>query len=184
MILTARQTDKLEKHAHVLRRACNVAVEVMLADLDDPEKAEALWARASKNRQIGVLVNNAGLGRNGAFAEPAGWPRKAASISINIVAATILMARAAEHMNAQCTGAHPERGLHRRAVYHAIKAYLGSLPEVIAKELSGSGVIVTALCPGATETNFFATDDAVKAFIISRFPLPSAETMAAKAGPQ
>ena len=66
------------------------------------------------------------------------------------------------------------------AVYHATKAYLISLPEAVSEELSGSGVTVTALCPDATETNFFANDDAVKASIISRFPLPTAETMAAK----
>ena len=47
VILTARQSDKLEKHAHALRRAYNVAVEVMPADLDDPEQAEDLWLRAS-----------------------------------------------------------------------------------------------------------------------------------------
>jgi uncharacterized protein len=187
VILTARQVDKLEVHAKSLRRAYNVAVEVMPADLDDPEQVEDLWQRASKHRQIGILVNNAGLGRNGPFADPEGWPREAASISVNIVAATILMKRAAEHMKAQGTG----RILNvastagflpgpNMAVYHATKAYLLSLSEAVGSELTGSGVTVTALCPGATETKFFAADDAVKATVLTRIPLPSAESVAIK----
>lgn len=187
VILTARQADKLETHARSLRRAYNVAVEVMPADLDDPEQVEALWARASKNRHIGVLVNNAGLGRNGAFADPDGWPREAASISVNIVAATLLMKHAVAHMKSHGTG----RILNvastagflpgpNMAVYYATKAYLLSLSEAVGSELAGSGVTVTALCPGATETNFFAADNAVKASLISRFPLPSAEIVATK----
>ena len=187
VILTARQADKLERHAQALRRAYNVAVEVMPVDLDDPEQTEALWQRACKNRQIGVLVNNAGLGRNGSFADPDGWPREAASISVNIVATTILMKRAVEHMQRHGTG----RILNvastagflpgpNMAVYHATKAYLLSLSEAVGSELAGTGVTVTALCPGATETQFFAADDAVNASLITRFPLPSAETVATK----
>ena len=186
VILTARQTDKLEAHARALRRAYNVTVEVIPADLDEPEQVENLWAQASNNRQIGVLINNAGLGRNGAFVDPTGWPREAASISVNVVAATILMKHAAAHMTAQGTG----RILNvasvagfvpgpNMAVYHATKAYLLSLSEAVGAELAGTGVTVTALCPGATETNFFAADNAAKATLLTRFPLPTAEAVAA-----
>ena len=187
VILTARQTDKLEAHAKSLRRAYNVAVEVLPADLCNPAEVEALWQQASKNRQIGVLVNNAGLGRNGAFADPGGWPREQASISVNIVAATILMKHAAAHMKAQGTGrilniasvagffAGPNM-----AVYHATQAYLLSLSEAVSEELSGTGVTVTALCPGATDTQFFASDDAEKASFLSRLSRSSAEVVATK----
>ena len=187
VILTARQVDKLETHAKALRRAYNVAVEVMPADLDDPEQVENLWLHASENRQIGVLVNNAGLGRNGAFSDPEGWPREAASISVNVVAATILMKRAAEHMKKQGNGrilnvasvagffAGPQM-----AIYHATKAYLLSLSEAVAEELAGSGVTVTALCPGATETKFFAADSAEKTSLLSRMSLAPAEVVATK----
>ncbi len=187
VILTARQVDKLEAHAKALRRAYNVAVEVMPADLDDPEQVEALWQRASANRQIGVLVNNAGLGHNGPFADPEGWPREATSISVNVVAATILMKRAADHMKAQGTG----RILNvasiagffpgpQMAIYHATKAYLLSLSEAVSNELSASGVTVTALCPGATETKFFAADSAERDSLLSRMSLASAESVAIK----
>ncbi len=185
VILTARQADKLEKHAQSLRRAYNVAVEVMPADLTDPEAVEALWALASKHRQIGVLINNAGLGRNGAFTDPEGWPREAASISVNVTAATILMKRAAEHMKAQGTGhilnVASTAGFlpgPNMAIYHATKAYLLSLSEAVAEEMRGTGVTVTALCPGATETKFFAADNAEKATLLTKLPLPSAESVA------
>ena len=61
VILTARQVDKLEVHANSLRRAYNVQVEVIPADLTDPVAVERLWDAASDGRQIGVLVNNASL---------------------------------------------------------------------------------------------------------------------------
>ncbi|MFC3180099.1 SDR family NAD(P)-dependent oxidoreductase [Cypionkella sinensis] len=186
VILTARQVDKLEVHANSLRRAYNVQVEVIPADLTDPVAVERLWDAASDGRQIGVLVNNAGLGSNGAFSDPAGWPREADSIAVNIIAATILMRRAAAHMKAHNSGgilnvastAGFMPGPHM-AVYHATKAYLLSLSEAVSEELRGTAVTVTALCPGPTATQFFASDDAEKKTLITRLPLASAESVAA-----
>lgn len=185
VILTARQADKLGAIAHELQRAYHVAVVVLPADLADPEAVEQLWLDASHGRQIGVLVNNAGLGRNGAFAEEANWPREAASISVNIVAATILMKRAVAHMRAHGSG----RVLNvasvagfmpgpNMAVYHATKAYLLSLSEAVAVELRGTGVSVTALCPGPTDTAFFSADDAVKATFITKLGMAPADVVA------
>lgn len=185
VILTARSVDKLEAHAASLRRAYNVAVEVIPADLTDPVAVERLWEAASAGRQIGVLVNNAGLGRNGDMAEAVGWPREADSIAVNIIAATILLKRAATHMKehrsgrilnvASTAGFMP--GPHM-AVYHASKAYVLSLSEAVAEELRGSGVTVTAVCPGPTATQFFASDAAEKKTLITRLPMPSAESVA------
>lgn len=185
VILTARSVDKLEAHAASLRRAYQVAVEVIPADLTDPAAVETLWAQASMGRQIGVLVNNAGLGRNGDFADAAGWPREADSIAVNIIAATILMKRAAAHMAghgsgrilniASAAGFMP--GPHM-AVYHASKAYLLSLSEAVSEEMRGTGVVLTAICPGATATQFFAADDAEHKTLITRLPLLSAESVA------
>lgn len=185
VILTARSLDKLEAHAAWLRQTYKVAVEVIAADLADPAAAEAVWNRASAGRQIGVLVNNAGLGRNGDFAEAHGWPREADCVSVNIVAATVLMKRAAMHMAAHGTGrivnvasaAGFMPGPHM-AVYHASKAYLLSLSEAVSEELRGSGVTVTAVCPGATATQFFAADDAEHKTLLTRLPLPSAASVA------
>jgi len=185
VILTARQADKLEAHAASLRRAYNVAVEVMPADLTDPVAVERLWDRASAGRQIGILVNNAGLGHNGDLSAPAGWAREADSIAVNIIAATILLKRAAAHMQGHGSGgilnvastAGFMPGPHM-AVYHATKAYLLSLSEAVSEELRGTAVTVTALCPGPTATQFFASDGAEKKTLITRLPMPSAQSVA------
>lgn len=185
VILTARSVDKLQTHATSLRRSYNVAVEVIPADLTDPVAVEQLWDRASDGRHIGVLVNNAGLGRNGDLADAEGWPRESDSIAVNIIAATILLKRAAAHMKAQGSGrilnvasvAGFLPGPHM-AVYHASKAYLLSLSEAVAEELRGSGVTVTAVCPGPTATQFFAADQAEKKTLLTRMPLPSAQSVA------
>lgn len=188
VILTARQEDKLQALAADLRRRFGVEVVVIAADLSLPGAAEDLWDKASDGRVIDVLVNNAGLGRNGSFSDMAGWPREEASVQVNVVAATALMKRAVTEMVARGEGrvlnvastAGFLPGPHM-AVYHATKAYLLSLTEAVAEELRGSGVTVTALCPGATETNFFAADNAVKATLLTRlFPMPTAEAVAMK----
>lgn len=186
VILTGRRTDRLEMHAEALRRAYFVATVVMTADLADPEAAEGLWAEAAKDRRIAVLVNNAGLGRNGAFGDPEGWERETESIMVNIVAATILLKRAVAHMAANgggrilnvasVAGFLPGPNM---AVYHASKAYLLSLSEAVAVEAAKDAVFVSTLCPGVTDTGFFTADNAVKATLATRLmPLPGADAVA------
>jgi short-subunit dehydrogenase len=185
VILTARQSDKLTKLARELERAYQVATLVLPADLSMPGAAEQLWADASFGREIGILVNNAGLGRNGAFTDAENWPREAASIAVNVTAATVLLKLAVAHMAENGAG----RVLNvasvasyvpgpNMAVYNATKAYLLFLSEAVAQELRGSGVTVTALCPGATQTAFFAADGADKSTIINRLPMQSADSVA------
>jgi len=186
VVLTGRRTDALEAHADSLRRAYYVATVVLTGDLSDPEAAEAIWDEAAKGRRIAVLVNNAGLGRNGAFADPEGWARETETIMVNVVAATILMKRAVAHMAANgggrilnvasVAGMVPGPNM---AVYHATKAYLLSLSEAVGVEGAGAAVFVTALCPGATESNFFTADGSERATIVTRLlPMMSAESVA------
>jgi uncharacterized protein len=188
LILSARQVDKLQALAADLRRDHGVEVLVIPADLSQPLEAERLWSEASNGREIDILVNNAGLGRNGAFSDMSGWPRERSSIEVNITSATVLMKHAIAAMSergsgrvlnvASAAGFMPGPNM---AVYHATKAYFLSLSEAVAAELAGSGVTVTALCPGATQTNFFVADQAEKATLLTRlFPLPTAESVALK----
>lgn len=188
VILSARQVEKLEALAADLRARYKIDAVVIPADLALAGEAERLWAKASDGRDIDVLVNNAGLGRNGEFADLSGWARERASIEVNVTAATTLMKLAVAAMVdrgegrvlnvASAAGFLP--GPHM-AVYHATKAYFLSLSEAVAAELAGTAVKVTALCPGATQTNFFVADDAVKATLLTKmFPLPSARSVAIK----
>ncbi|MEP2028964.1 MAG: SDR family oxidoreductase [Paracoccaceae bacterium] len=162
IILTARSKDKLDALAAELRELPR-DVLVVPADLSDLSQAERLWQEASDGRIINMLVNNAGLGRNDPFGDAAGWERELSSINVNMTALTYLMKKAIPHMDdagggrilnvASVAGFMSGPGM---AVYHATKAYVISLSEAVAEELRGTNVSVTTLCPGATQTNFFA----------------------------
>ena len=164
VILAARSKDKLEKVAEDVR-GHGVEAVVIPADLSNMDEVDRLWSEATDGREIDVLVNNAGLGYNGPFEAGQGWDRELASINVNMLALTRLMKLAIPHMQAlpkgrilnvaSVAGFTPGPNM---AVYHATKAYVLSLSEAVAEELRGSTVTVTALCPGATATNFF--DDA------------------------
>ncbi|WP_299730906.1 SDR family oxidoreductase [uncultured Tateyamaria sp.] len=181
VILAARSVDKLEKVADQVR-AMGVEALVIPTDLSDMAEVERLWAEATDGRSIDVLVNNAGLGVNAQFADPANWEREASSIHVNMLALTRLMKLAIPHMKgidkgrilnvASIAGMMPGPNM---AVYHATKAYVLSLSEAVAEELRGSNVTITALCPGATATNFFneADMDGVRLLKLAR-PMDSA----------
>ncbi|WP_299297576.1 SDR family oxidoreductase [uncultured Tateyamaria sp.] len=165
LILAARSKDKLDKVAETARTH-GVEVLVVPTDLSDPDAVDQLWSTATDGRKVDVLVNNAGLGYNGPFADGQGWSRELSSINVNMIALTRLMKLAIPHMQAQpkgrilnvasVAGFTPGPNM---AVYHATKAYVLSLSEAVAEELRGSNVTVTALCPGATATNFFEDAD-------------------------
>ncbi|WP_299145046.1 SDR family oxidoreductase [uncultured Tateyamaria sp.] len=165
LILAARSKDKLDKVAEAARTH-GVEVLVVPTDLSDPDAVDQLWSTATDGRSVDVLVNNAGLGYNGPFADGQGWSRELSSINVNMIALTRLMKLAIPHMQAQpkgrilnvasVAGFTPGPNM---AVYHATKAYVLSLSEAVAEELRGSNVTVTALCPGATATNFFEDAD-------------------------
>ncbi|WP_299282237.1 SDR family oxidoreductase [uncultured Tateyamaria sp.] len=165
LILAARSKDKLERVASDARTA-GVEVVVIPADLSDMAEVDRLWAEATDGREIDVLVNNAGLGYNGPFDAGQGWERELSSINVNMLALTRLMKLAIPHMQALPKGrvlnvasvAGFTPGPHM-AVYHATKAYVLSLSEAVAEELRGTNVTITALCPGATATNFFEEAD-------------------------
>ena len=184
VILAARQKDKLDALAEELQAKHGQDCVVIPSDLSEAGAADKLWADASDGRRIEVLVNNAGLGRNGPFADE-GWEREAQSIHVNITALTALMKLAIPHMQdngggrilnvASTASFMPGPNM---AVYHATKAYVLSLSEAVAEELRGTRVSITALCPGATDTNFFAADNAEGATLLTKMPMPSARSVA------
>jgi hypothetical protein len=110
--------------------------------------------------QVDALVNNAGFGSSGRFAE-APLNEQLDMMQLNMTALValtglflpgMLKAKSGRILNVASTAAFQPGPL--MAVYYATKAFVLSFSEAIHEELSGSGVIVTALCPGATETGF------------------------------
>ncbi len=185
VILTARSKDKLQNLAKKLEDEFNVDATVITSDLSKPNSAAKLWAQASQDRDIEVLLNNAGLGSNGLFAEN-DWQRELDAINVNMVALTELMKRAVQDMTkrghgkimnvASAAGFMPGP---KMAVYHATKAYVLHLSEAVAEELSSSNVAVSVLCPGATRTEFFEGADMKNVRLTNMGLMATAEDVAA-----
>ena len=153
VILLARRRDRLEN----LAAALGANARVLVADLADPASPALIFAETGP---VDILVNNAGFGDFGEFSrqDPG---RQQAMIMVNIAALTALTQlylptmvarRAGRILNvASIVGFMPCPGL---AVYAASKAYVLSFSDALAAELRGSGVTVTCLCPGSTDTEF------------------------------
>jgi uncharacterized protein len=162
LVLVARGADKLQALSAELARAHGVEARVMAADLADPAAPERLF-EALDGVAIEALVNNAGFGARGAYAE-LDYEVEARMIQVNVTALAhltrlflpgMLARRNGKILNVASTAAYVPGPL--MAVYYASKAFVLSFSEAIAEEVQGSGVTVTALVPGPTETNFAAT---------------------------
>lgn len=162
VVLIARRAERLEALAEEVRGLHRVEAAVLAADLADPA-APAAIARELSERGIrpAGLVNSAGFGTASAFVDEDS-ARVAAEVQVNVAALTLLtrellpdlIAARGVLVNVSSNAGHqPLPGL---AVYAATKAYVTSLTEAIWQETRGSGLRVLALCPGPTETEFFA----------------------------
>ncbi len=157
LVLVARGVASMQKLAAEL----NTTSTIIEADLSKPGAAAEL-AREIETRSIVVdtLINNAGIGGTGAFAE-SDASRISEMLEVNVVALTELTRALLPAMIARKRGrimlvastAAFQPGPFM-AVYYATKAYVLSLGEAIAWELRGTGVTITTLCPGPTITNF------------------------------
>ena len=161
LIVTARNQADLEKLARELEAQHGARVQVMAADLARPEAPQEIFAEMERRGlTLDALVNNAGFGAYGEF-----WRSDLASdegmIEVNIAALTSLTRlalpgmverRRGRIMNVASTAGFQPGPL--MSVYYATKAYVIMFSEAIANELKGSGVTVTCLCPGPTETQF------------------------------
>jgi short-subunit dehydrogenase len=157
MVLVARRKERLDGLA-----ARYPNVEVLAADLTTAEGLDAVLARLGDTTlpAVELVVNNAGFGTSGSFsaADP---ERLSREISLNINALTRISHEAIRQMQPRGRGYllnvssiasfQPGPDL---AVYAATKAFVTSLTQALHEELRGSGIRVTALCPGLTHTEF------------------------------
>ena len=176
LVLAARSADKLEQLATELGNARVVAV-----DLIDPDASRKLIAEVPA---VDVLVNNAGFAEYGPFAE-ANEQKLEDMIELNVTALTrltraylpgMLERGSGKIMNVASTASFQPGPL--MAVYYATKAYVLSFSEALAEETRGSGVTVTALCPGPTTTNFQATANMEKSRLVNDRMLAKADDVA------
>ncbi len=161
LILLARKRNSLQTLAEELRQAHKTQSEVFPADLAEPGTPARVFGHLQGNgTKVDVLVNNAGFGAQGRFSELS-VERQLELLQVNVVALThltrlflpgmIARSRGGVLNVASTAGFQPGPGM---AVYYASKAYVLSFSEALAEELVGTGVKITALCPGPTATNF------------------------------
>ncbi len=162
LVLVARRADRLEELKMEIARN-GMEVECHAADLADGAQVESLLAALeARGTKVDFLVNNAGLGDHGLF-EDSDWKRVQAMLDVNIKALTrlthallpgiIRSGRGAILNVSSISGYLP---MPRMAVYAASKAYVNSFTEALRAELRGTGVMVSALCPGPVDTEFGA----------------------------
>ena len=159
--LVARTEPKLRELAAQLEKEHGITAHVVAADLARPEApAEIIKTLTDRGIAIEALVNNAGFGLAGEFANT-DLPSELEMIQVNVSALTHLTKLVLPPMvdrkrgailNVASTASFQPGPL--MAVYYATKAYVLSFSEAIAEELRDTGVTVTALCPGPTDTGF------------------------------
>lgn len=185
LVLVARNRDALEAAAGQIEGKHTVSVHVFAADLRRRESPEAIvdFLR-SENIAIDVLVNNAGFGLGGEFAETE-LTRELEMIQVNIAALThltklflpaMIKRKRGRILNVASTAAFVPGPL--MAVYYATKAYVLSFSQALAEELRNSGVTVTALCPGPTRTDFAAEAQVGNSRLFTAFGIADATDVA------
>lgn len=161
LVIVARREDKLNALQAELENRHGIKVMVIARDLTLPGAASEVYEEV---RQAGIevdyLINNAGFGGRGKFHERA-WEKDLAMINLNVVALTALTRRflpdfvqrnEGRILNTSSTASLMPGPL--QAVYYATKAYVTSFSNALAEELHDTNISVTALLPGATETEF------------------------------
>ena len=161
IILVARTTAALEKLAAELRAQHKIAAHVVTSDLSQADAGQKIFSELEgRGIVVDVLVNNAGFGLHGGFAELP-LRRQLEIIQVNISALVELTGRFLPGMIQRKRGGILNVGSvagflpgPNMAVYYASKAFVLSFSEALHEELRGTGVRVTDLCPGPTESNF------------------------------
>jgi len=161
LVLVARNEDKLNALANELEAKHGISTLVLPSDLSRPEAPREIFDElGAQSVVVDALVNNAGFGTYGFFAET-DLKAELDLLQVNVVALThltklflpiMLQLKRGYVMNVASTAAFQPGPL--MAVYYASKAYVLSFSEALSNECEGKGVVVSALCPGPTETGF------------------------------
>jgi uncharacterized protein len=161
LVLVARGEEQLQEVAQAAADRHGAGTEVMPSDLSDPGELAKVEARASeRDRPLDLLVNNAGFGTFGPFHELP-MDKEEEEIRLNVVALARLTRAALPVMVDRGRGgilnvsslASFQPGPYN-ATYAATKAFVTSFSQSVHEEVRGTGVRITALCPGFTRTDF------------------------------
>jgi short-subunit dehydrogenase len=185
LVLVARNGTRLNQVATELQNQFGATVKTVALDLGAAPAPKLLFDQLQREGDaVDVLVNNAGFGEYGEFAEMA-EQEVLGQIQLNITALThltrlflpgMLARREGKIMNVASTAAFQPGPL--MAVYYATKAYVLSFSEALANEVAGSGVVVSCFCPGPTDTNFQKRAGMENSRLFKKLRPTNAETVA------
>lgn len=185
VILAARSLGKMQVLADSLQKQYNIIATVITADLQTDAGATQLYADVkARGLTISALANNAGYGAFGEF-QQSELKGELAMMQLNMNTVVVLsklfmpdlLATKGTIINTASTAAF-QPGPYM-AVYYATKAFVLSFSEAIASELEGTGVTVTALCPGPTASGFQDKADMGDSALVKGKKLPTADEVAA-----
>lgn len=185
LILVARRKERLDQLKSEIESEFSVQAQVITADLSKPEDVERVHSSSkSFTPQLDVLINNAGFGALGRFHEMDDG-HQLNMIDLNVRSLTQLCYLFGKDMvavksgyicNVASTAAFQPGPL--MAVYFATKAYVLSLSEALTNEFKDYGVVVSALCPGATESEFKVRAHMEDSGLMNAMKLPSSKDVA------
>ncbi len=161
VVLIARSEDKLKEIKISFEKDFGINVSIIAIDLSIPKAPTKVFEQLKKEDiAIDILINNAGFGDYGAFAE-CDWQKQEQMINLNILALSkltrlflpaMINSGNGRIMNVASTAAFQPGPL--MSIYYATKAFVLSFTYAIANEIKGTGVTISALCPGPTDTGF------------------------------
>ena len=179
LILTARSEDKLADMQQELSSKYGITVQYIAKDLSKTEQASRLYGDIKRaNYQVSHLVNNAGFGNYGNFIETS-LEEELNMIDLNISSLVVLTKLFAKDMVARKSGRIMNVSsviaylpIPYMSVYSATKSFVLAFSETLAAELEGTGVVVTTLAPGTTETAFVSPEMRETNLLKSNKPTP------------
>lgn len=176
LLLVARRAEKLHELKNELENACHSTVFIFIKDLTEHDAAQSVFNFAQEQHiSVDVLVNNAGFGDWGFFAE-SDLSKQRQMIQLNVTALTELThlflpamigRRSGRILNVASIASFMPGA--KMSVYYATKAFVRSFSEALSVELkkTKTGVTVTALCPGPIKTGFWSRAEAEKSSLFS-----------------
>jgi uncharacterized protein len=185
LVLVARSEKKLQEIAADFEKQFKVKATVVAKDLTLPNAAQEVYDAVQKaGIAVDALVNNAGFATYGKFAE-LDTAREMEMIQVNIAVLTqltrlflpaMVQRGFGRIMNLASTAAF-QPGPYM-AVYYASKAYVLSFSEALSSEVAGTGVLVSALCPGPTKSGFQERADMEESGLLKLVKMMDSETVA------
>lgn len=185
LVLVARSSEILTEFKKHLETNYSISVLVVVKDLCSPSSAQELFSEIKANQiEIDYLVNNAGFGDYGTFADTA-WERYQKMISLNVTTLTHLSHlfitdwkgyKPGRILNIASTAAFQPGPM--MAVYFATKAFVLNLSEGLGQELKNDNITITTLCPGPTHTSFGAESKMNASDVVKNVKIATAKDVA------